>query len=552
LKWLDEGTDMSERRLGIVLWVVAPLLWCATGTSSKIFARSSQHSTPKAITAVATPLHDEDRCRKCHQEEVDGFAQSRMARSMRLGLQEPSGSVQVPGTTITMSSDKHGSWQKLESHGSTNSFHVDYVIGSSAHASGYIMDIGDHLFQSPVAYYRSRSAYDLAPGYEGKPDPDFTRPVQEACLFCHAGSFDAIPGTQNQYNKIPFPHLAIGCSRCHGSVAAHLAKPGSQNIVNPSRLDPAARDSVCEQCHLMGVARIVNPGKRFTDFKPGERLEQTFTIYRNEVSKGTKVAFKVISHSEQLALSKCKLKSGPLMWCGTCHDPHYQPTDAVGYFRNRCMSCHATTKFAPDHPSMTSNCISCHMPTREAKDGGHTVFTDHRIQRRPEPQPVEQSNAPLQSGPIAPWREPPIEFATRNLGIASIEVGMERRSPKQIVAGYEMLTEVQRQFSLDSEMYNTMGNALFVGQQYGEAVQAFELAVRYDPESSPKELNLAQAYIALGDQKLAQEHLEKAIELDYLNLNATTLLMKIYDKNGERTKSDELSNRLAKFLGLKQ
>jgi FimV-like protein len=129
---------------------------------------------------------------------------------------------------------------------------------------------------------------------------------------------------------------------------------------------------------------------------------------------------------------------------------------------------------------------------------------------------------------------------------------MERRSPKQIVAGYEMLTEVQRQFSLDSEMYNTMGNALFVGQQYGEAVQAFELAVRYDPESSPKELNLAQAYIALGDQKLAQEHLEKAIELDYLNLNATTLLMKIYDKNGERTKSDELSNRLAKFLGLKQ
>jgi Tfp pilus assembly protein PilF len=60
--------------------------------------------------------------------------------------------------------------------------------------------------------------------------------------------------------------------------------------------------------------------------------------------------------------------------------------------------------------------------------------------------------------------------------------------------------------------------------------------------------NLAQAYIALGDQKLAQEHLEKAMELDYLNLNAATLLMKIYDKNGERTKSDELSKRLAKFV----
>jgi hypothetical protein len=42
--------------------------------------------------------------------------------------------------------------------------------------------------------------------------------------------------------------------------------------------------------------------------------------------------------------------------------------------------------------------------------------------------------------------------------------------------------------------------------------------------------------------------LEKAIDLDYLNLNAATLLMKIYDKNGERTKSDELSKRLTKFL----
>jgi tetratricopeptide (TPR) repeat protein len=158
---------------------------------------------------------------------------------------------------------------------------------------------------------------------------------------------------------------------------------------------------------------------------------------------------------------------------------------------------------------------------------------------------VEESSAPAkQSAPIAPWREPPIEFATRNLGIASIEVGMERRSPKLIVAGYQMLTEVQRQFSMDSEMYNTMGNALFVGQQYSEAVQAFELAVRYDPKSSPKELNLAQAYLALGDQRLAQEHLEKAIELDSLNLDAASLLMKIYDKNGERTKSDELSKRL--------
>ena len=182
------------------------------------------------------------------------------------------------------------------------------------------------------------------------------------------------------------------------------------------------------------------------------------------------------------------------------------------------------------------------MPTREAKDGGHTVFTDHHIRRRPEPEPTDEPTA------IAPWREPPIEFATRNLGIASVEVGMERRSSKQVVSGYRMLTEVQQQFSQDSEMYDTMGNALFIGQQYGEAMQAFALAVRYDPKSSPKEVNLAQAYSALGDDRLAQQHLERAMELDPLNLNAAALLMSIYDKNGEQAKSDELSKRLAKFI----
>jgi tetratricopeptide (TPR) repeat protein len=464
-----------------------------------------------------------------------------MAHSMRLGGQEPAGVVQLPGTKITMYSDQHGSFQKLQSHGSTNSYHVDYVIGSGSHASGYIMDLGGHLFQSPVAYYRNLSAYDLAPGYEGKPDPDFTRPIAEGCVFCHAGSFDAIAGTQNEYDKVPFPHLTIGCNRCHGPTAAHLAKPGAQNIVDPASLEPAARDSICEQCHLFGVARVLNPGKRFTDFQAGQRLEQTFTIYHNEAPKGTEVAFKVISHVEQLALSKCKRNSGDKMWCGTCHDPHYEPADRVGYFRNRCMTCHAKTAFTANHPAKTSNCIGCHMPTREAKDGGHTVFTDHRIRRRPEPEPAGEPTS------IAPWRQPPIELAMRNFGIASVDVGMERRSSKLIVSGYQMLTQVQQRFFQDSELYNTIGNALLVGRQYGEAEQAFALAVHFDPGSSPKELNLAEAYDALGDEKLAEQHLEKAIELDPLNLNAATLLMSIYDKDGEPAKSEELSKRIAEL-----
>jgi Flp pilus assembly protein TadD len=534
---------MPVRRLLGAVGAIAVLLWC-TGAMKVTFARRSEPAKEVTRRASASDNANGNQCKGCHLEEVEGFEQSKMAHSMRVGAKEPVGVVQVPGTTITMTTDAaHGSWQSVTSKGTTDQYRVDYVIGSGTHASGYIMDLGGHLFQSPVAYYRSRSAYGLAPGYEGKPDPDFTRPIGEGCVFCHAGSFDAVAGTQNGYGKVPFPHLTIGCERCHGDAAAHLAKPEMGNIVNPPHLEAAARDSVCEQCHLIGVARVLNPGKRFSDFKPGDHLEKTFTIYHNEAPKGTEAAFRVISHSEQLALSRCARNSEGRLWCGTCHDPHQEPVEAVSYYRERCMQCHAKTSFASDHPAKTSNCIGCHMPRRETNDGGHTAFTDHRIQRRPE------HGVMVEATEIAAWREPSMELAKRNLGIATVDAGMERRSGKQIVEGYRMLTEVQKQFLEDSEMYLTMGSALLAGRQFGEAVQAFELAVRYDPESSPKETSLGQAYAAMGEQGLAEQHLEKAMRLDPVNLSAAGLLIGLYDRNGEESKADELSKRLASLVG---
>ena len=123
---------------------------------------TGETSAPSQVPA--TNADDATRCRTCHAYEVDGFARSKMSHSMRVGGQEPAGVVHTSASTITMHSDKQGSWQTLQSGPSTTSYHVDYVIGSGTHASGYIIDLADHLFQSPVAYYRSRGGYDLAPG----------------------------------------------------------------------------------------------------------------------------------------------------------------------------------------------------------------------------------------------------------------------------------------------------------------------------------------------------------------------------------------------------
>jgi tetratricopeptide (TPR) repeat protein len=237
------------------------------------------------------------------------------------------------------------------------------------------------------------------------------------------------------------------------------------------------------------------------------------------------------------------------MWCGTCHNPHDEPTEPVSYYRERCMLCHSKTTFASDHPDKTSNCISCHMVKREAGDGGHSAFTDHRIQRQPQYKAVEEN--PETVPEIVPWRQAPFEFATRNLGMALTEYGLARRSAKQILNGYRILTTVQKQFPEDSELYNMLGTALIVGQQSDEAIQAFALAVRFAPTSSPKEASLGQAYIAAGQEALGEQHLERAMELDPLNLSAAALLLDAYDKSGKYLKSDQLSQKISKLVQAK-
>jgi photosynthetic reaction center cytochrome c subunit len=509
----------------------------ARDTTPKQNAEALAQAIPNAPTGAR-------RCMFCHPAEVEGYARSAMAHSLRRAGQEPEGLVSAHGSTIAMRSSATGYFQRWENGGDSSDYRVDYVVGSGNHASGYLVEIGRHLFQSPVAFYTSRKSYDLAPGYENVPDPDFTRPVSEECVLCHSGTALHVSGTLNQYREPIFSAEAITCERCHGPVGRHLADPRAGTIVNPAKLEPAARDSVCEQCHLFGAARVPNPGKKLSDFMPGQRLEDTFTIYRNAVPPGRPAgAFKVISHVEQLAQSACARNSGGRLWCGTCHDPHEEPpqAQAVEYYRARCLTCHTASFPAAAHPGRDTDCLSCHMPRRNAQDGGHTVFTDHRIQRRPE---TTQANLPADAG-IAAWREPAPELQKRNLGIAYIDVGMQRHSSQFIIQGYRALTEVQRQFMNDSDFFKWIGEALLVGKQTSDAKFALERALQLDPDSPVTEAGAAAPYIQEGDAPPAIAHLERAVTLDPLYLPAASTLINLYQKEGKTAEAAELSSRIS-------
>lgn len=512
------------------------------------FARDTIRRTTHTLltfSAVLLPLRALGHpCLPCHTKEVEGFAKTPMAHSIEVAGPQPEGAFvhAFSGTRFQIRNDTSGVRQSLERRGESESVTVQYAIGSGSHAFGYLAQIGNHLFQSPISYYTKRKIWDVAPGYEDTAEPDFSRPVTVECLLCHSDKPRPVPDTLNSYETPPLTGLGISCDRCHGPSEAHLKNPVPGSIINPAKLPAAARDSICEQCHLSGEVRIPNPGKSIADFRPGERIEDVYTVYVAPTSADKSI--KVISQAEQLALSVCARKSGGKLWCGTCHNPHEMPAQPAEYFRERCLSCHAAT-LAAAHAAPGRDCIGCHMPSRPAKDGGHTAFTDHRIARHPE----EEGTAPNSDEPTA-WREPDPAVRNRNLALALVTLGMQNRRPNQVIRGYKMLNRLGPGLNGDAAALTVLGNVLLTGKQPAEAERQFEKALAMRPYFAPYEVNLAGAMLAAGDTAGAVQHLERAVNQDPLLLQAVQLLSQAYRTRGEASKAEGLITRYRAAMGI--
>lgn len=388
--------------------------------------------------------------------------------------------------------------QSIERQGLRAEYPVEYVIGSGEHAKGFLVRLGEQLFQSPISYYRRAAKFDVAPGYEQMERPDFNRAATAECLVCHSSGAATSAGQQL---------TAITCDRCHGPVEAHLAQPVRSTIVNPSRLPAAQRDSVCEQCHLAGEARVANPGQNLIQFRPGEALEDRWQVFVYDRPRGD---LRVVSHTEQLALSSCAKASEGQLWCGTCHQPHGEKVNNVD---TRCRSCH-TAPLSAAHPKQ-EGCAGCHMPQRSAADGGHTAFTDHRIQR------VAAAPFAAPTGTTGPairaWREPADPaLRERNRGLASIIVGERDGEARLINDGYRRLAAVYAKFPRDPDVLASLGMVLFLKDQHADAVKLLQAAVAARPTDAGLREKLAVVLNAAGEKARAVEALEKAIALDPL------------------------------------
>jgi predicted CXXCH cytochrome family protein len=271
-----------------------------------------------------------------------------------------------------------------------NQAEISYVLGSGKQAVSFLIDREGFLFESPVTFYVRERRWGLSPGYE-KRNRHFYRPVLADCLFCHTNRVERASGAVNRYQGPIFRGgHAIGCERCHGPGELHVSRPDvvdgiDRTIVNPADLEPALRDAVCEQCHLIGRRRVVRAGVRSEDYRPGLPFQRFWAAFVTPAGAGDN---RFAGQVEQMHESRCFQASEGRLGCTSCHDPHDRPAREAraAYYRDRCLECHADRGCRlPEKARLArdagDDCTACHMPQLNTSNNAHLATTDHRVVR---------------------------------------------------------------------------------------------------------------------------------------------------------------------------
>ena len=378
-----------------------------------------------------------------------------------------------------------------------------FFIGSGAAARSFLWFSGGFAFELPVTWYASKG-WEMSPGYETSRTLNLARPIEPECLNCHATGVRHRSGTRNEYDWPPALEDGIGCERCHGPGGEHAALGAKDAIVNPARLAPRLRDSVCAQCHLNGAERVARAGRDLADFRPGQDFaDYAVSFVRTGPPTGE---LHVTSQFERLANSRCKQVSGDGLWCGSCHDPHSTPApeQRAAYYREKCMACHQESAHATEH----AECTSCHMPSRHAKDAPHATFTDHSIPRHSEApqlfpaQPVSGGRAPGGRDLIALGAD----AGPRELGLAWARIANAGGQPEDFQRALELLRHAYDSGQRDAALLTALA---YLEDREGNEDHATNLYEQVR-ESDPSQ---AEALVNLGSSYAAQGRIDEAIDL---------------------------------------
>ncbi|HLY43641.1 MAG TPA: hypothetical protein VKR52_20675 [Terracidiphilus sp.] len=567
------------------LIAIAFVFALSSGSSLSQRATTPAKGMPPAVESNQDGYIGSAACARCHRGIAESFAKTSMGRSLTaitpeflktLPLEPPE------KTTVFDSKSKHHfevraeNGKLIENEYETpasgpevfrSTYEMGWIIGTGENGFGALLKRGDYLFQAPLSYYTRPARWDLSPGYQNG-DDGFNRVIQPGCIYCHSGRPQPIAGHDGSYRDPAFTQTPIGCENCHGPGAAHAeamragkyAKSGSDlMIVNPKRLSGQLSDDICMSCHQAGDVRVLQAGKTYQDFRPGEPLERTVAIFQIPPTRDNPPHEDHVEHYYSMSLSKCfratrKLPEEKQLRCISCHDPHVELTEAEApaYFKSACLKCHTEAsctapRAARRATTPSDNCIGCHMPQRKIGFISHSSATNHRIVRTPdEPFPDETFNQTIPAMPdlieLNPAGErgpgasaPPALIRLQAYALLKAE-GKEQFADSWL----KTLAGLETSNPENAIVEASTGHRDLEEHKYAEAASHLERSLQLNPLQALVYVDLSAAREQLGQRSEAILSAGKAVSLEPFNpgIRKTLIYQLIQDKEYDKAEAE--------------
>jgi tetratricopeptide (TPR) repeat protein len=358
-------------------------------------ASAGSYRLDNPLEEEPSPYVGEARCQSCHPAIFRDSLASRHTQTFYRGAQLPAlprpdrplTDPNDPKITHTITEVDGALWNETRVGDTVFRTLIEYAFGTSNRYLTMVnRNTNDKYHIARLSYYHTatgegwdRTILDVSDAtrtedFQGRPISVCGGVVK--CLYCHitfprAGRERIGPETADR---------AIGCERCHGPGAHHLAAvaAGSSDpaIVNPALASPrAVAENQCNLCHILD---------------------------RNYQRDDRENPYWIRSQGVGWMWSRCNTESGEAFGCVTCHNPHRGARETTtAQYEAKCLACHsAATAHPPTGPERPARvtaksgsrvcpvdpargCIQCHMPVVRT-DSSHLDLTDHYIRiRRP-------------------------------------------------------------------------------------------------------------------------------------------------------------------------
>jgi tetratricopeptide (TPR) repeat protein len=566
------------RRLILAALALAVGFSCSFDPSASLASAAPAASSPDGYVGSAA-------CARCHQGIAQSFAKASMGHSLTPITPEflatlPLSSPETTGLFDSKSSHhfevRAENGKLLESEYEIgadgrqifrNTQEMGWIIGTGENGFGALLRRGDYLFQAPLSYYRQVARWDLSPGYQNQ-DDGFNRVIQPGCIYCHSGRPTPIAGHNGSYRDPAFTQTPIGCENCHGPGAAHVdamrkgkfpKNSSDVAIVNPDHLSSQLADDICMSCHQAGDIRVLQPGKTYQDFRPGEPLERTVAIFQIPPTRENPPNEDHVEHYYSMSLSKCFLATRNLpaekqLRCTTCHDPHVEPTEAEApaHFKSACLTCHteaSCTAPAAARQATTprDNCIACHMPRRDIRVISHSSATNHRIVRTPdEPFPDETfSQATAAMPDLVEINPAGVRGAAALLPPALIRLQayalLKAEGKTQFAQPWlQTLAELEASDPENAIVQASLGHRDLEAHNFEDAISHLQHSVRLDPLQALVYVDLCAAQDHTGKREEAIQSARNAVALEPFNpgIRKTLIYQLVQDKQYDQAEAE--------------